>query len=399
MLIKHVSCLSILSLFANFALFSGVGMGFSVPTARSSVKGNNSIQLSGGSDSVSNRANFSIQDALPTQVSQPSLFCSSVNVILNIFGGVGKINIDGTSYSNGNTVSLCSGEKYTISPSNVASGYSFFEWEETGGEFGGTSNSWTIASTTTFYPDVSYCELALILNATDPQVSPFIGSWSGYVESGTAFARVSATFAVQSVSYISGVKNNSHPQEFVLQWVGIGGLLGTAALWQIGLIYMVNSSTSKEQVQGFYETTGGSSGNTGFVFVPFHTYPGDTVTAVVTYSNGICRGYLNDSTTGSKFSTSNIEFSPNTQTADWVVEDPQTCGVFGCLINQYVIPQFGSMSFGSISSTAGTLVGPVVVLWTWVEWSLSSGGNLIQYMYPKIITSSDTSIVTYSQGG
>ena len=76
-----------------------------------------------------------------------------------------------------------------------------------------------------------------------------------------------------------------------------------------------------------------------------------------------------------------------------------TGGSSGCATNQYAIPQFNTIRLGSVGSNAGTLVLTVVVLRTWVEWALSTGGNMTQYLYQETIITPDAVIIAHSQSG
>jgi len=202
-------------------------------------------------------------------------YVPTVSVTICIFNREGKIDIGGTYYSNGQTILLDEGIKYTVSPADLSSGFTFFEWEEYGGTLSGTSNSWSNQRDIAFTPYSQYCGLALILNSSS-------ANWAGYVESsqsGILLDSASATITVPKAVYVAGVTNSStYPVELISEWVGIGGYFRSGSLtpWQAGVDIRFNNSGSTEWIRSWYENaTNTTSYTVTPAYINFHISPGD----------------------------------------------------------------------------------------------------------------------------
>jgi hypothetical protein len=170
--------------------------------------------------------------------------------------------------------------------------------------------------------------------------------WSGYVDSGSTFSAVSASWTVTSVSCLSVPNANSS------QWIGMDGYnnrtdeqMGTDA-------DCINGSPT---YFAWYELFGDNAVNNGYeVDLPSKNAvrPGDALTTTVSVVDGLwtfAMADVSNSHPGWTFST-NIRFSGATQsTAEWIVERPETCAL-ACTPAPFA--NFGTASFSAASVTS-----------------------------------------------
>ncbi len=251
------------------------------------------------------------------------------DVTLYVWNGEGQIDIGGYGYSNGAVVSLTEGISYSVS-AQPASGYSFYQWMVSGGTVSdGTSSS------TSFTPTQGNVVLVLVLH-----FNPEDYNWGGYEISGSSITSASAQLVVPSAKYVQGVEGANTGEEFVVFWVGIGGDLGNANLWQAGIAIQMNNSNSA-WYYAWYEYVGTST--IGITPV-LNVHPGDSVSISISYSSGTSYYNIQDLTSGASTGTQGKSFTPNTNTAEWIGESP---GGF-----YFVVPNFGSITFSSIITNA-----------------------------------------------
>lgn len=307
---------------------------------------------------------------------------SAVSITTYVFGGYGQIDISGTSYSNGQTVSLTSGSTYSISPSGVTSGHSFIQWEANSGLLG------SVTSSLTSYTPEYNGNLVLVLQATSGS------NWAGYVEStasGNSINSLEGSFVLPSFnSYVSGVYTAGTNQEQVGYWGGIGGFFGSD-LWQGGIAWMINSSSSNPVLVAWWEAypVNGPQylwGETSYLGLT----PGATISVLLSISasndqSSITIGNPNwDGTgVGHSFSVTLNGFTPNLKSGEWILEAPGK-----------VAPNVNPVTF-TVSSSLNTytnLAGPVYKVYAQYVWNF---GAFTQYFVPTTITGDDQFTINY----
>jgi hypothetical protein len=300
-----------------------------------------------------------------------------VSVTTYIFGGKGKINIGGTVYSNGAVVYLLIGSVNSISPSGVSSGSKFLQWETDCGPIGSTSSS-----STTFTSN-SNGDLVLVLQTTSGS------NWAGYVEStasGNSITSLEGSFVIPSFnSYVTGVYTAGTSKEIVGFWGGIGGFFGSY-LWQAGIAWMVNSSSSAPVLVAWWEPYPQSVqylwGETSFLGLTAGA--NIEIMLSVSTSTGYSSATIDNLNTGNSFTIS-YKFTPNVQSGEWILEAPGT-----------VAPNVGSVTFTVTASSGlnvyGNLLGPVYKTYAQYVWNF---GGFTQYFVPTTISNNDQFTVNY----
>lgn len=253
----------------------------------------------------------------------------TVSYQIDVFGGNAEIQIDSSTYSNGQSVTLDASTTYEIQAVSIASGYKFFQWEANSGSIDNYEGTPTYLNTGT-----SSGSLVLVLNGTT-------NNWAGFVQSGS-INKVTGEFYIPSASYASGGTN---PNVFGI-WVGIGGF-GQNTLWQAGVAVNV-SSNGVETVTPWYEALpAGPVYNNGM-----HFNAGDLIQVWTNYSNGVSTFEIKDYTTGQYWGGS-FSYTPVTNTAEWIVEDPGTTF-------HPTEPNYGDVTWVLATSNGGNLLSPIV---------------------------------------
>lgn len=282
---------------------------------------------------------------------------------IEIYGGNAEAEVSGDVLSNGQTIMLIASSSYTIQAVSIASPYSFFQWETNSGSINNYESP-----TTTLNTGYSNGILTLVLNAAS-------NNWAGFVQSGSVQS-ATGEFYVPSASYVGGT-----PNLFGL-WVGIGGNGGTN-LWQAGIAVEV-SDLNVESIIPFYEDWPQQS--SGIYNQSFSISAGDLVQVWVNYSNGFSTFSIVDYTNHHAWKNG-IPYTPNTQTAEWILENQCEAG--------YSLPDFGTVTWMDVSSNIGNLLYPVAAF----HFSVA---NNAQYGYvyggaglPGYLTSPSDFYVTY----
>jgi len=249
--------------------------------------------------------------------------------------------------------------------------------------------------------------------------------WAGYVEYGNGISEAQGTFqmpdAISPVgNQTSGVYYNS------AVWVGIGGMFGSADLWQAGV-----------EFDSCYDCGGGygysysarlwwedwAHGNSGLCGGPcyftgmtpnnfWNRYQGsnNTVTVTVWTSGGYA--YFKISMNGQEIWGTNfgpagghqspIQFTPNSSSAEWIIEGANpglNSGMGPGPVNVGNI-EFENPSVTSTSGTTTTFLSPVAA---YQFAAISSGGASLQYTAGWIFSSgsneNDYFYLDYSQHG
>ena len=97
---------------------------------------------------------------------------STITYKIAIFNSKANVQIDSSTYSNGQTVTLDTSSTHEIQAVSIASGYSFFQWEASSGSIDNYEASQTYLNTGTS----SSATLTLVLNQSS-------GNWGGDLNS------------------------------------------------------------------------------------------------------------------------------------------------------------------------------------------------------------------------
>lgn len=267
----------------------------------------------------------------------------TVSYQIDVFGGNAEIQIDSSTYSNGQSVTLDASATYEIQAVSIASGYKFFQWETNSGSIDNYEGTPTYLNTGT-----SSGTLALVLNNT-----AITNSWAGFVQSGTINS-VTGEFQIPSASYVSGGTN---PNTIGI-WVGIGGYSGEY-LWQAGVAVNVSSNGVETVTPWYEEAPTPAIYNNGM-----HFNAGDLIQVWTNYSSEISTFEIKDYTTGQSWGSS-FSFTPSTNTAEWIVEDPSH--------GSFTMPNYNAVSWTLASSNIGNLISPLTAVTQYVGNTVSYG--------------------------
>ena len=339
-------------------LFSGISGTMSVVHSASHSSGNSQYFVfgqsagNGSSDSHSSRSGIT-----PNMFPRPpgGGGSTTVQVTLYIFDSAGQIEINGSSYSNGTTVSLISGGWYNINAVNINSGYTFYKWITDSNGYISDQNS----GTTVFYPS-NTGSLTMVIQGPNT-------NWGGLEVSGKGFNSVSTSITLpSSVEYPYWVNGYNQQitwgtcttTEEVGFWTGLGGMTGN--LWQAGIAIRQNSSSSTPWVYAWYEYVGLPGTPSSYTILPvplygIHVTLGDQVEVSIKVGGvgGQEVGYYtftDDSVTQQTISGS-VALPPNffvnyPVSAEWVTEAP---GIVALNFNSVLFSGFQT-SFSSGSS-------------------------------------------------
>lgn len=258
---------------------------------------------------------------------------------------------------NGAVVSLSTNTTYKLVAN---SSYSVEQWDSNAGNV-----SHYPSSTTPIYITSSGA-ISLIVEGSK--------TWAGYMNSpivsAVSFSMASVTF---HVPYIGSAAFSG-----IGVWLGIGGFGG--ALWQAGI------ESDNGTIRAFWEARSISSGQRKLVVDGAMTInPTDAMLVTVSTSNGVSYATVKDLTTDVAWSV-NYQFTPNTQSAEWIVEphfNPNSSNpTFGP--GQYV--EFENLRVDSSSPTLeGCFFAPYALIGDLKIWpgalSEASGGSLYFTVY------------------
>src|SRR5208282_79622 len=226
-------------------------------------------------------------------------------------GGTAAVQINGTDYSDGNIVAICSTIAYTITAfiQSPYDNYAFDYWNVTGGSVA----SQTSATTTLTPSSTNQANLAidLIIGPTSGDVE----NWGGYVGSGSQISEAWGTFDIPTGTYTQpGLCSDTYTMAI---WVGIGGLDNNQTLWQAGV---------QIQLPGNSNCFGGITMSEWYEAYPnLPVYRGGTPCDGNNYPYGVDLGinstgaWVNYGSCGIT-KISGVKFVPDQTTAEWVVE-------------------------------------------------------------------------------
>jgi hypothetical protein len=170
--------------------------------------------------------------------------------------------------------------------------------------------------------------------------------WAGYVvrTDARSFAEVAGNWVQPRVVC-------NRPGSSVALWVGLGGATSDSlALEQIG-----TSADCSERAlvsySAWYQLYPAPP-----VELPLTIQPGDRIAAKVAVRASAVTVELRDFTTGASFSTELQMRSPETDSAEWIVEAPSACFM---TCTQLPLAAFGPVVFADTSTSAGAHTGTI----------------------------------------
>jgi Peptidase A4 family len=193
--------------------------------------------------------------------------------------------------------------------------------------------------------------LAALVVSASAAVTP---NWAGYAVTSPAgetvsFTRVAGVWTEPSVTCTAEEAGTASAV-----WVGLGGYRpGAHELEQVGTNANCDASAHPTYFAWFevvpYPAT----------TIELAVRPGDTIAASVAVLPGTARLRVEDRTRGWTFARDITWASPDTSSAEWVVEAPATCVRFSC--SEPRLADFGSVTIRDIAATGnghtGTLAG------------------------------------------
>jgi hypothetical protein len=206
----------------------------------------------------------------------------------------------------------------------------------------------------------------LLLPASAGAATDVSSNWAGYAVSkkSVRFQRVSGRWTVPTGTCAPGESSDS------VEWVGLGGLSSRSrALEQTGTRVRCNG-TGRPAYSAWLEMVPAGSHR-----LHVTVQPGDSIAASVTVSGHDVHISLRNLTTGSSQAfTRRMATTPDTSSAEWIVEAPLLCGN-GCFVEQ--LSNFGSVHFTNASAKtvrghAGSISDPH---WRATRIELDTRGN------------------------
>ncbi len=192
-------------------------------------------------------------------------------------------------------------------------------------------------------------------------------NWSGFIDGvklsssglqsvGAHFSSVSASFTVPQLS-ASSPTNSSNAV-----WTGIGGVLGTGGIVQAGVL-----ESFKNQKNQTYTPIVEDYPNP---IVPLSepVSPGDTLTVTITDTSGSWTLTMSDSTKNWSIGPTDISswyaagafVAPDTQSAEWIDEDP-FCGGTYCKFATFSPANFSAVTDTATSANSRTPLETIIV--------------------------------------
>jgi hypothetical protein len=213
---------------------------------------------------------------------------------------------------------------------------------------------------------VGFPQQTTTVTAPPPSAPVASLNWSGYADSGATFSAVTANWIVPTVTCTQG------DSAYSTHWIGIDGN-ASPTVEQVGTEADCLANTEgviSPSYDAWFEMFGDDAVNQGFEeeLSPGTNpvSPGDSISASVSAVGSEWTLTIIDSSsshTGWTFSTS-IFFSGAAQSsAEWVIERPELCTIFGGLGAQCSpapLADFGSVTFSNATATTtGGSSGPI----------------------------------------
>ena len=296
----------------------------------------------------------------------------SISLKIDIFQGQAEIQVGNNYGSNGAIFTLNPYSSYQLTIISINNGYEFFQWETDTGYVDNPESA-----SATLHTGSGSGNLVLALNYTTSiygHTSPTF--WAGFVQSGT-------TSTVTGEFYVPGtnlVPTGPSPTDNVLDiWIGIGGFSNNN-LWQGGI--EIDVTPTDTTIQPFYQAT--SIEDTAQYLSGVQISSGDHIQVWTNYSSSLEQSSfkLIDLTNG-QVASKTLLYTPDTSTAEWVVEDPTFA--------KFTMPSYNAATWVSADSNSGNLISPITLMYQEVYWS----GAYQQASYPHYITEPSQFYVSY----
>lgn len=191
-------------------------------------------------------------------------------------------------------------------------------------------------------------------------------NWAGYVV--TPKTSPTTKFKTVSGTWVVPRGDCSSSGGFSATWVGIGGFKhSSSALEQTGTEFDC-APDGTASYAAWYELVPDVSHD-----IKMTVRPGDTIDAAVTVKRTRVTLYLRNRTRGKVFRRTFTMSTPDTSSAEWIVEAPANCNSVRCI--QLPISNFGTISFTRASATTarGSRGAISSGLWSTTKVTLSQG--------------------------
>jgi hypothetical protein len=190
-------------------------------------------------------------------------------------------------------------------------------------------------------------DAARAMHPSAPTTYELTRAWAGFVQhvGGRSFTGVRATWTIPRVVC-------NRPSSSVAFWVGLGGASSRSqALEQVG-----TSVDCSERAEVSYSAWYQAYPSTA-VEIPVVVRSGDAVTAGVRVSGRRVALTLVDDSTGASFAEQLTVPTPETDSAEWIVEAPSSCAQPSC--TPLPLARFGRVTFASATATVDALDVPL----------------------------------------
>jgi hypothetical protein len=179
----------------------------------------------------------------------------------------------------------------------------------------------------------------------EPQATVTNG-WAGYV-----VRTLAASFAEVAGSWVQPRVVCNRPGSSVAFWLGLGGASGDSqALEQVG-VSADCSEGALVSYSAWYQLFPAAP-----VELPLRIRPGDKLAAEVAVAASAVTVALRDGTTGASFSSELRMRSPETDSAEWIVEAPSACIT---MCTQLPLADFDRFRFADATTTVAAHTGTI----------------------------------------
>lgn len=341
-----------------------------------------------------------IQSPLPDRLPPPP---STVSVIVDVYNGIGTVIIGQAAYSNGQVATLEQGYAYALSVGTISQPFQymtvhFTQWMSTAGSVTNTADS-----STTFVPETNGAVVMVLMS--EPNIPNLYVNWGGYIASGSNIEKASGQFNIAyNLQYYYGVTGAPSSNEYLSEWVGLGGTSSSSNLWQAGIVIKVTSSEVSYYAFAAAVTSNSYTEFDSSSIFNQYLYSGENISVNVWYepTTGTCYWTVHGLNTISGYYVppadawfnGSCTFAPGTSSAEWIGEDPVASGTN----NGYVEPVYTYpivFSGMSLNSNTNSLVAPVMGQYEQDAWNLLLGGYVVQQLIPSSISNENSFTLAY----
>ena len=212
--------------------------------------------------------------------------------------------------------------------------------------------------------------------AVAPSKTTVSSDWAGYVARRTSSSGAPISFSTVSGRWVLPEANCSSTSIIgptsAAFWVGLGGDQSGSnpVIEQIGTVADC-SATGAPDYFAWYELV-----PAGWVKVRLNVSPGDTISAAVSVSGTRVTVLMRNVTRKTSFSKTLTIASPDSTSAEWIVEPPSVCtSVSGAFCGRQMLTNFGTVRFSDMIARSPTRRGSVRdPSWSETPVSLHEGG-------------------------